>query len=301
MQILTLVVQNTVDYSDLGTATSGVTFFRTLGGSFGASIMGSIFSNGLKTRLATALVTAKVPAAAVASPDLLKKLPAQQRDPIVTAYAQSLQHVFLFAVPIALVALVLALFLPQVTMRGLARVSGPGDGFAVPEGSDNEQQLANVVGHILRRDNRSAAAQVLASSGTRLDLAMAWGVMGVFLQEQVFGVQARETTVETRLGVPPGVLRPFYDEIVTAGYLRRDGDALTLTDSGRAETAKITAAWRAWLMGELQGWLKAHEASPDQVALIEAAIDRIVIRLIRENEAEQAQRSSRPRPVAAAS
>jgi hypothetical protein len=40
MQILTLVVQNTVAYSDLGTATSGVTFFRTLGGSFGASIMG---------------------------------------------------------------------------------------------------------------------------------------------------------------------------------------------------------------------------------------------------------------------
>jgi EmrB/QacA subfamily drug resistance transporter len=301
MQILTLVVQNTVDYSDLGTATSGVTFFRTLGGSFGASIMGSIFSNGLKTRLATALATTKVSAAAVSSPELLKKLPARQRDPIVTAYAQSLQHVFLFAVPIALVALVLALFLPQVTMRGLARVSGPGDGFAVPEGSDNEQQLANVVGQILRRDDRSAATQVLASSGTRLDLAMAWGVMGVFLREQVFGVPAREAAVEARLGVPPGVLRPFYDEIVTAGYLRRDGDVLTLTDSGRAETAKITAAWRAWLMGELQGWLKAHEASPEQVALIEAAIDRIVIRLIRENEAEQAQRSSRPRPVTAAS
>ena len=32
----------------------------------------------------------------------------------------------------------------------------------------------NVVGQILRRDNRSAAAQVLASSGTPLDLAMAY-------------------------------------------------------------------------------------------------------------------------------
>src|ERR1700760_898874 len=48
MQILTLVVQNTVSYSDLGTATSGVTFFRTLGGSFGASIMGSIYAKQLK-------------------------------------------------------------------------------------------------------------------------------------------------------------------------------------------------------------------------------------------------------------
>src|SRR6201999_2422604 len=51
MQILTLVVQNTVDYSDLGTAASGVTFFRTLGGSFGASIMGSIYTNQLQSRL----------------------------------------------------------------------------------------------------------------------------------------------------------------------------------------------------------------------------------------------------------
>jgi EmrB/QacA subfamily drug resistance transporter len=302
MQILTLVVQNTVDYSDLGTATSGVTFFRTLGGSFGASIMGSIFSNGLKARLPAALATAKVSPAAVASPELLKKLPAQARDPIVTAYAQSLQHVFLFAVPIAVVALVLALFLPQVTMRGVARVSGAGDGFAMPEGSDNEQQLASIVGQILRRDNRSAMTQVLAGSGSRLDVAMAWGVMGVFIREQAFGVAVRETDVEDRIGVPPGVLRPFYDEIVTAGYLSRDGDVLTLTGSGRAETAKITAAWRAWLMNELQGWLKAHEASPDQVALIEAAIDRIVLRLIRENVADQdAGRGNRPRQVAAAS
>jgi hypothetical protein len=36
MQVLTIIVQNTVSYSDLGVATSGVTFFRTLGSSFGA-------------------------------------------------------------------------------------------------------------------------------------------------------------------------------------------------------------------------------------------------------------------------
>src|SRR3984885_7815075 len=113
MQILTLVVQNTVSYSDLGTATSGVTFFRTLGGSFGASIMGSVYANQLKGRLATALVSARVPPAAVSSPDLVAKLPPQARGPVVSAYAESLQHVFLFAVPVAVVAFVLALFLPQ--------------------------------------------------------------------------------------------------------------------------------------------------------------------------------------------
>ncbi len=89
MQILTLVVQNTVDYADLGTATSGVTFFRTLGGSFGASIMGSIFANGLTSRLPAALAAARVPPSAVTSPALLHKLPAAARDPVITAYARS--------------------------------------------------------------------------------------------------------------------------------------------------------------------------------------------------------------------
>jgi EmrB/QacA subfamily drug resistance transporter len=287
MQILTLVVQNTVDYSDLGTATSGVTFFRTLGGSFGASIMGSIFANGLKGRLVTALVTARVPPSAVSSPELVHKLPATARDPIITAYAQSLQHVFLFAVPVAVVALLLALFLPQVALRGVAKVSGAGDGFAVPEGSDNEQQLANVVGHVLRRDNRSSLAGILAGSGSGLDLATAWGVIGVFVREKALGAPATEADVAARVGVPTGVLRPYFGELVAGGHLTRDeAGVLALTARGQAEADKLVTAWKGWLMGELQGWLKAHEASPEQTSEIEGAIGRIALRLVREAEAE---------------
>jgi EmrB/QacA subfamily drug resistance transporter len=44
MQTLTIIVQNTVDYADLGVATSGVTFFRTLGSSFGAAVFGTVYS-----------------------------------------------------------------------------------------------------------------------------------------------------------------------------------------------------------------------------------------------------------------
>jgi hypothetical protein len=287
MQILTLVVQNTVAYSDLGTATSGVTFFRTLGGSFGASIMGSIYANGLQGRLAPALAAGHVPPSAVSSPEAVHRLPAAAQSAVVAAYAQSLQHVFLFAVPLALVALVLALFLPQVAMRGVGKADGVGDGFAVPEGSDNEHQLANVVGQVLRRDNRSSLAGIMAASGSALDIATAWGVIGVFVRQAAFGAPTREADVEARIGVPPGVLRPFYREIVSAGYLTRSDDGvLELTERGQAEADKLVAAWKAWLMGELRDWLAAHEVSPAQASEVEAALGRITLRLVREAEAE---------------
>jgi hypothetical protein len=96
--------------------------------------------------------------------------------------------------------------------------------------------------------------------------------------------------MEARVGVPSGVLRPFYSEVVTAGYLSRDGadgDVLRLTPRGQAEAGKIVAAWKSWLMSELAGWLEAHEASPEQTSMIEAAIGRIALRLIREAEADR--------------
>jgi hypothetical protein len=299
MQILTLVVQNTVPYSDLGTATSGVTFFRTLGGSFGASIMGSIYSNQLKGRLAAAVVKARVPTASVSNPELVDKLPAAQKAPVVAAYAQSLQHVFLFAVPLAVAGFVLALFLPQVAMRGVSKARGVGDGFAVPEGSDNEHQLANMVGQILRRDHRSSLDGILARSGSALDMATAWGVLGVFLRQQAFGQSIRVSDAEARVGVPAGVLEPFFREIIAAGYLARSGDApdgvLTVTPRGQAEVDKLVTAWKAWLMSELQPWLQAQETTPGQTRQVEAAIGTITLRLIREAEAE-----ARRAPLAAA-
>ena len=89
--------------------------------------------------------------------------------------------------------------------------------------------------------------------------------------------------------MPPGVLRPFYRDIVSAGYLTRSDDGvLELTERGQAEADKLVAAWKAWLMGELRDWLSVHEVTPAQAAEVEAALGRITPRLIREAEAGQA-------------
>jgi hypothetical protein len=88
------------------------------------------------------------------------------------------------------------------------------------------------------------------------------------------------------------VLRSFFDEIVVDGYLTRDGDSLHLTASGRAQVDLMTAAWRAWLVRELQEWLPAAgsglEPGDTQIQRVNAALDRMVVRLVRESELEAA-------------
>ena len=79
MQVLVIIVQNAVPHSELGVATSGATFFRSIGGSFGTAIFGAIFSNVLIGNLAKHLHGARIPtgfSAASATPALLAHLPA---------------------------------------------------------------------------------------------------------------------------------------------------------------------------------------------------------------------------------
>lgn len=61
MQVLVLVVQNAVTYEDLGVATSGATFFRSIGASFGVAVFGTIFTNRLTDKLAAALAGHPLP------------------------------------------------------------------------------------------------------------------------------------------------------------------------------------------------------------------------------------------------
>jgi len=120
MQVLVLIVQNAVPYSELGVATSGATFFRSIGGSFGAAIFGAIFSNVLVGNLARHLHGAKLPSglsSASVTPAILDKLPAAVHHGFVGAYAQSIQTVFIIAAPIGLIAFAAAWLIPHVELR----------------------------------------------------------------------------------------------------------------------------------------------------------------------------------------
>ncbi len=295
MQVLTIAVQNTVDYADLGTATSGVTFFRTLGSSFGAAVFGTIYANSLKPNLtegvtaAARLAPAGTDPAAVAraaqNPQALHGLPAAQIEPIVQAYANTLSTVFLWTVPVAVLGFLVSLFLKQVELRDTSRAASAdlGDGFAQPTPSGahgSSQALERAVARILHTKGPLTARRIVTDSDTRLDIAGAWAVMQVDLFTRMVG-HATLGLVSGRRNVPPEVLLPVFDRMVDEGYLTRDGNFLSHTPAGEREARVIADAWSTWLGDQLE-----KDAGRPRSAELHAAADRIAKRLLAEDLAQ---------------
>src|SRR3984957_709328 len=119
MQVLVIIVQNGVPHSELGVATSGATFFRSIGGSFGTAIFGAIFANVLVGNLASHLHGVRLPAgfsSADVTPAVLDRLPAAVHAGFVSGYAESIQTAFLVALPIPLLAFLASGLIPQVEL-----------------------------------------------------------------------------------------------------------------------------------------------------------------------------------------
>jgi EmrB/QacA subfamily drug resistance transporter len=119
MQILITVVQNSVDRSDIGVATSSVTFFRQMGGSFGTALFGAILSSRLAVHIAAAMAgapggTGGAPVGDVTNNvEAIRALPEPVRSLVTGAFSDALRDVFLSAVPLVAVALVVAFFLKE--------------------------------------------------------------------------------------------------------------------------------------------------------------------------------------------
>jgi hypothetical protein len=261
MQVLTIIVQNTADFADLGVATSAVTFFRTLGSSFGVAIFGTIYSNALGARLPAAFAqTSGLTPAAVATPKLLHAHPPAQIAPIVDAYAAALHVVFLAAVPVAVAAFVLALFLKQVPLRDSSRAgaSDVGGGFGMPDSADSSIQLQSAIARLIRSQRPENLAALREASGSELDTANGWCVGQVHVRERL----DRDTSlaaIAQRVHVPGPVLWHAFAATREAGYLTGTEERLIVTPLGRAELEKLVAAVHAWLAAELADWGAADD------------------------------------------
>lgn len=287
MQTLVLIVQNTSSFDDLGVATSGVTFFRTIGSSFGAAIFGSLFTNFLHSRIGPAMIASRAPAAAAASPEALHRLPRQAAAPIVAAYAESLTHVFLWAVPVALVGFVLSLFLRQVPLREFHDSTVDlGDAFGMPTSETPDQMLENAIARMMRGVPGMRLRSIAMRPDCRLDVAGLWGVLRINRYTQMYGT-ARVTDMADYLRVPFEVLEPTFARLVSAGYAQRDGEQLWLTPAGGQQVAYVHSLLLAWLVDKLAR-SPDFAGRPDRRA-VEAALDRVAHRLLAQRDWQDEQ------------
>ncbi|WP_097275748.1 MDR family MFS transporter [Streptomyces sp. TLI_55] len=144
LQNLVLCTQNQVSPSDLGVASSTVTFFRSLGGALGVSVLGSVLTTRIghyARETITRLAPQDQAAAAKTSgsgqlPDLAL-LPTPVRTWLEDAYGHAIGDIFMYVAPVALIAFLVTLFIKEVPLRassGLvqaaadARSAQPADG-----------------------------------------------------------------------------------------------------------------------------------------------------------------------------
>ncbi|MEV7279607.1 MFS transporter [Streptomyces sp. NPDC093111] len=270
MQVLVLVVQNAVSYQDLGVATSGATFFRSIGASFGVAIFGTVFTNRLTDKLEAALAGQRVPPGAgaaqiAADPRAIAALPPELRPSVLHAYATSITDVFLYAAPVVLIGFVVACFLKEDPLR--ASVTAPDTSQTLasnPVERSSYDECARALSLLGSREGRKHVYEkITARAGLDLLPAASWLLLRVRRHGTVEPSLLADTTP-----VPLRAITEAARQLEERRLVDREGVQLVLTEDG-AQTAVLLAKAREDSLSELLGDWWGPDRPTDLVQLVE--------------------------------
>ncbi|MEV4400292.1 MFS transporter [Nonomuraea sp. NPDC049607] len=237
MQVLVIVVQNAVDFKDLGVATSGATFFRSIGGSFGVATLGAVFTGTLNGDLREVLARARLPAGFDPSriqrdPTVIQRLPPALAGQFLHVYADAIAAVFRVAAPVMFGAFVLSWFIPQTRLRETTKAADLGEGLGATSAERSsleevERGLMRLADADLRRGYYERLGALAGLSGVP--------PQGVWVLARLNGkgwVGAGELAECAKVSREHG--RPHVDRLVDEGLVERseDGERLRLTPEG---------------------------------------------------------------------
>jgi EmrB/QacA subfamily drug resistance transporter len=176
MQNLVLAVQNILDVSEIGSGTATVAFFRTLGGAIGVSALGAVLGNRITAYLTDGLLAAGIDPSALGGgtssvPDV-SSIPEPVRSIVESSYGHGIADLFLYAVPLGVVALIAVLFLQEVPLgrrSGVEQLLDSDTAADVAEaGTPGAQQAAGAQAESeAEAEAAQAAAPADAPAGTR--------------------------------------------------------------------------------------------------------------------------------------
>jgi len=126
LQNLVLVVQNTVPLKDIGAASSTVSFFRSLGGTIGVSVLGAVLARHVQDQIAHGLADAGLRSTATGSDAVAV------REIVRVAYGDATAEIFLLSAGAALLAVIAAILLKPISLRSSLDLTEKSGKAAVP-------------------------------------------------------------------------------------------------------------------------------------------------------------------------
>ena len=264
MQVLVLVVQNSVPYQDLGVATSGATFFRSIGGSFGTAIFGAIYNAAFPHQLERylpGLHAGSMNVNEALSPATMHGLDAKTMDGVQHAVAGSVQVVYHWSIPLSVIAFGLSWLIPETKLRGsLADGQTVAETLSPTETASSQETLEQLVTRVAARGNRAAIYANLAErAGLDLGAQGCWLLLRIAEHE---GLSRAQLEVKLKLA----------DEHVAAGFtqleasgLVEEAPGLRLTTSGADAAGRLRAAREAGLRDLLEGWDVAEDPEVEEM------------------------------------
>ncbi|MBB6173771.1 EmrB/QacA subfamily drug resistance transporter [Nocardiopsis mwathae] len=272
MQVIVTAIQNAADYRDLGVATSAGTFSRSIGGAFGTSIFGSVFSARLADNLRARSAEISLPPGVTvegieADPQVVDRLPGAVQAEFLIAYADAIDIVFLSAVPVAVIAFILALMLKEIPLR--TTVAAPDLDEQVAPVWTGRGPLDRVEKAVHRVADARGARRIYADLARAAGLDLSPGSSWALTHLAATGPITREELA--RLAhCPAAVTEQVRDELVLAGLLHEDtGDPAVweLNTRGRDAARRLYDAQRAVLRDLLEEY--AAQEYGELVALLE--------------------------------
>jgi len=261
MQVLVIAVQNAVPYADLGAGTSGTTFFRSIGGSFGTAVFGAIFDHVLPGNVAGALHGLSLPAGigvtTGASPAALAALPPVLRAAFASGYSASIRTVFLAAVPVGAVAFALTWTLKELPLRKTSQAVDQADRLAPtsrPTIRTSDEEMRRALSALLGRERRREVySDLVARSAVTVSPRAGWLLLRL-------GEHRGESraAIASLLSISVADLRDRMSELVEAGYVKAMPDGAELADeltaSGESAYARIFEARQQRVARLLDDW-----------------------------------------------
>ncbi|MFF0226624.1 DHA2 family efflux MFS transporter permease subunit [Streptomyces sp. NPDC004629] len=276
MQVLVLIVQNAVSYEDLGVATSGATFFRSIGASFGVAIFGTVFASRLGTELVAALRGVHLPpgitpGAIQADPRGIGALPPPLRPAAVHAFSASITDVFLYAAPVALLGFVLAWFLKEDRLRGSVTAPDGTETLASnPVERSSYDEVCRALSVLGTRDGRREVYQKITE---RAGYDLLPGASWLLLRMRKYG-SVEPGVLAERGPVPLAVVMAAARQVEERHLGVREGLDLYLTDRGR-EAADRLARAREESLAELLGDWWGPDRPTDLDRLVKQLTDEL--------------------------